>query len=379
VPRGDVLVGQAGREAQGAAVTRCAHPLHRRLDGGSGYVVPTSFCLDCGASIQARPQLALTLTAAPAPAPSSPSSRPVVIAYGGGLDSFAMLLGALARGIRPAAVCFADTGHPDDPSEWPGTYRHLDEVVRPLCAREGIELAVLTHEHYPIRAGRKDEARSLFAWFAAKRAIPVAAPGRACTSVAKVERFERWLDDRFPGQTVEVWLGFEAGEESRAAKDPNAGKARKPAPGRAVRANRYPLIEWGLCRCRCEQLVREAGHPVPRKSACVFCPYASKGDWQALARELPETFARVVELERDRPITKVHPDKKTGRPRGGNRLSIMGYRSGGDGVGLGRPQMLPDFVSRPYKGGQAPCKVCGAEVRASKATACGYLEEGTAS
>lgn len=312
-------------------------------------------------------QLSLTL----------PETRrpPRVVAYGGGLDSFAMLLAGIARGIRPDAVAFCDTGHPDDPSEWPSTYRHIDEVVRPLCAREQIEFACLDHGNYPIRAGRKDEARSLFAWFATKRAMPMAAPGRACTSVAKVERFEAWLDDRFPGQTVEVWLGFEAGEEKRAAKDPNSGKARKPAPDRAVRANRYPLIEWNMCRCRCEQLVRESGHPVPRKSACVFCPYASKGDWQTLAQELPETFARIVALEADRPITKVHPDKKTGKPRGGNRLSIMNYRSGGPGVGKGKPTLLPDFVASTYEREIAPCAVCGSADRATKATGCTYLDD----
>ena len=54
-----------------------------------------------------------------------------------------------------------------------------------------------------------------------------------CTRIAKVERFERWLDDAYPDQQVEVWIGFEAGEEARTKKDPNAGKAR-----RSVRALR---------------------------------------------------------------------------------------------------------------------------------------------
>jgi hypothetical protein len=56
----------------------------------------------------------------------------------------------------------------------------------------------------------------------------------------------------------------------RAAKDPNAGVRARGAAG--------ALIEWGLCRWRCEALVHAAGYPVPRKSACVFCPYATRGD-----------------------------------------------------------------------------------------------------
>ena len=51
---------------------------------------------------------------------------------------------------------------------------------------------------------------------------------------------------------------------------------------------RFPLIEAGLCRCACEALVRAAGYPVPRKSACVFCPFATRGDFQRLAQVQPK-------------------------------------------------------------------------------------------
>lgn len=143
-----------------------------------------------------------------------------------------MLLEALRRGEQLDAVAFVNVGHPDDPGEWPGTYRHLAEVVAPVCAAARVELVTLDHTNYPVR-----DARSLFAWLAARRQIPVAGPNRICTVVAKVERFERWLDDRFPGLDVEVWVGFEAGEEARAAKDPNAGKPRPHRPDRARRVN----------------------------------------------------------------------------------------------------------------------------------------------
>lgn len=297
--------------------------------------------------------------------------RPVVLSLGGGLDSWAMLLEAVSRGERVDVVAFVDVGHPDDPGEWPGTYKHVEEVVRPFCAAHGIEFVAIDHASYPVR-----DARSLFAWLHARKQIPVAGPNRICTRIAKVERFERWLDDRFAGQEVEVWIGFEAGEESRASKDPNAGKPRAPthlkrgpswwrwtralafALSTARRVNRFPLIEWGLCRCRCEQIARASGHPVPRKSACVFCPYGTRGDWQRLAVDMPLVFRRVVDLEERKPLTG-----------NGKKLSIMGYDSR---TQRGTP--LTTYVSRPYTRQQKPCKVCGASVRATKATGCGYLE-----
>jgi hypothetical protein len=296
---------------------------------------------------------------------------PKILSYGGGLDSFAMLLTAIKRGELPDVVVFMDTGHPLDPGEWPGTYKHVAEVVRPLCAQHGIEFVYIDHTNYPVRGGTKGEARSLFAWWEARKSMPMAGPGRQCTTIAKVERFERWANDRYPDQDIEVWIGFEAGEDDRVAKDPNTGANRKApkrlkkgAKPRARRHNRFPLMEQNLCRCRCEALVRESGYPVPRKSACMACPFGSLGDWQTFARELPEQFARVVKMEADRPITK----PKAG-VHDGLKLSIMGFRKG-----KGTP--LPVFVEKTYRPKAHPCAICGAANRATKATGCGYLEEG---
>jgi 3'-phosphoadenosine 5'-phosphosulfate sulfotransferase (PAPS reductase)/FAD synthetase len=300
-------------------------------------------------------------------------SRPVVLSLGGGLDSWVMLLEGVARGERIDVVAFVDVGHPEDPGEWPSTYRHVNEIVRPFCAAHGIEFVeIAAWTGYPVR-----EARSLFAWLEDRQQIPVAGPNRICTRIAKVERFERWLDDRYPGREVDVWIGFERGEEARAAKDPNAGSTeRKPthlrrlpawwrgtaclgfALSTARRINRFPLMTWGLCRCRCETIARASGYPVPRKSACVFCPYGAKGDWQRFAVDLPHDFARVVVLEASKP-----PTAKNGR-----KLSIMAYDSAKQ-----RGTPLPEFIAKPYTRQTKPCAICGAASRATKATGCDYL------
>jgi hypothetical protein len=284
-------------------------------------------------------------------------TAPRVISLGGGVDSFAMLLRAVDLGIAIDAVAFCDVGDKAriDPAEWPGTYRHLSEVVAPFCEKHGIRFDWIDTERYPVR-----DARSLFAWMYERKQIPVSGNNRVCTAIAKVERFEKWLDDNYPGQTVEVWIGFEAGEEDRADKDPNAGKRRKLRPEHARRVNRFPLIEWGLCRCRCVELVRASGHPVPRKSACVFCCYATRQDFQTLATELPGQWDQVVDLEERKPLTV----------KNGRKLSIKLYNSKTQ-----TGTMLPEYIAmkgRPKP--PEPCTVCGAAVKATKATGCGYLE-----
>ncbi len=277
-----------------------------------------------------------------------------VLSLGGGLDSFAMLVEALRRGERPDVVVFVDVGAPGDPGEWPSTYRHIDQVVAPLLAREGIEFVRIDSTSHPVR-----DARSLFEWMRVRGQIPVAGDKRICTTIAKVERFEAWMHARYAGQDVEVWVGFDAAETRRVEKDPNRGTLGAAGPGRARRRNRFPLIEWGLCRCRCADVVRAAGYPVPRKSACVFCPYATKGDWQRFAVELPDLFAMVAKLEADKPPTK----------KNGIKLSIMGYDSRKK-----RGTPIASWVRTPYTARPKRCTVCGRQ-QATKATGCDYLED----
>jgi hypothetical protein len=305
-------------------------------------------------------------------------TRPKILSLGGGLDSFALLVEAIRRNeIRkvgldakdadhpeadellaegcelPDVVVMCDVGAPGDPGEWPSTYRHVDEVVRPLCAKHGIPFVMITGDMYPVRG-----ERSLWAYYEKTNTLP-GRMSRLCTNAAKVERFAKWADANYPDQEIEVWVGFEAGEENRAANDPHGASAvKKPRPGKCVRINRFPLIEWGLCRCRCEALVRAAGFPVPRKSACVFCCFNKVGDFQTLAVELPETFERVAAHEERAKLTK-----------SGYKLRYFQVSQ----VRVGLP--LAEAVRRPYTRQQKGCSVCGAAVAATKATGCDYVSE----
>lgn len=285
------------------------------------------------------------------------AALPQVLSYGGGLDSWIMLYEGVRRGDVPEVVAFCDVTDPDrkDPGEWPGTYRHIEQVVIPFCNKHGIKFEWIDTVRYPVR-----NARSLFAWMEERQQVPVSGPTRICTKIAKVERFEAWLADAYPGQVVSVWIGFEAGEESRANKDPNVGKPN------ATRVNRFPLIEWALCRCACEAIAIESGLPVPRKSACVYCPYASRCDWQNFAKQLPTEFNKIVKLEADRPLT-----------RNGEKMAIKGFgKKRKDGTRS--IQLLDEWVTKP--GRPRPpvvCEVCG-EVRATKETAADWLSDGDA-
>jgi len=263
-----------------------------------------------------------------------------IFSYGGGADSYAMELDAFDRGELPDLALFADVGSKKgNDGEWPDTYRHMLEYAIPQFEACGVPFVWLTTEMYPIR-GRE----SLLKYFEETRTLPTRM-SRMCTMASKVERIERYIADHHPGKPIEMWIGFEAGEDKRIANDPHAGGA---TPGRR---NRFPLQERGLCRCLAVKLIRSHGMPVPRKSACMFCPFSTRGDFQTLARDYPETFERVAKMEENCHTTK------SGK--------VMKYSFDGP--------HLRDWIKKPYKKRIIPCGICGAPERETKETGCGWL------
>lgn len=275
--------------------------------------------------------------------------RRKVLSYGGGLDSFAMLVDAVQRGEFPDLVIFADVADPErlDPGEWPATYSHMERVAVPYCQRHGIPFKWLGTDEVPVRG-----ARSLYGYLRSLDAM-VGRMSRMCTCAAKVDRIKEYLIASYPNDLLEVWIGFEAGEEKRAAKDPHAAADEEPGSA-ARRVNRFPLIERQLCRCRCLALVRNAGMEPPPGSACVFCPFSTRGDFQRLERQLPEAFVAVEQLEAKAKLT-----------RGGHTIRFAG--------GSHDPA-LRAWIEGDYRPRQMSCDVCGSPQRVRKLVGCSAEE-----
>ena len=59
----------------------------------------------------------------------------------------------------------------------------------------------------------------------------------------------------------------------------------------------YPLLDLGMDRTACQQVIADAGLPVPGKSSCFFCPFHRKQTWREMRRDQPELFEKSVYLE----------------------------------------------------------------------------------
>jgi PP-loop superfamily ATP-utilizing enzyme len=128
------------------------------------------------------------------------------------------------------------------------------------------------------------------------RSIPIparmsnGAPGnRACTSDFKIKVVNSFLKER--GATEKnpatVGLGISVDEIHRARTESNF-------PEEILE---YPLIDLRLTRRDCERIIRDAGLPIPPKSACYFCPFKSRSEWKHLKSDRPQLFDKAVKLE----------------------------------------------------------------------------------
>ena len=209
------------------------------------------------------------LVSRPAAVPPAPT---IVVSYGAGTNSTAMLIGMHERGERPDLILFADTG-----GERPETYRHKD-AVSDWCEGAGFPRIVTVAE-----------AVSLEADCLTRGALPGIAYGfKSCSDHYKIRPQKRWLKAQGIAEPW-FWVGIDAGEEHRAKYE----------------ETRYPLIEWDWGREECVEAIRRAGLPQPGKSACFFCPSSKPHEVLELKRQHPDLIQRALAMEAGAKLTSV--------------------------------------------------------------------------
>lgn len=201
-----------------------------------------------------------------------PPAPTIVVSYGAGTNSTAMLIGMHERDERPDLILFADTG-----GERPETYRHRD-AVSDWCDVVGFPRIVTVAE-----------AVSLEADCLTRGALPGIAYGfKSCSDHYKIRPQKRWL--KAHGITAPwFWVGIDAGEAHRAKYE----------------ETHYPLIEWDWGREECVEAIRRAGLPQPGKSACFFCPSSKPHEILELKRQHPDLIKRALAMEARAELTSV--------------------------------------------------------------------------
>lgn len=226
-----------------------------------------------------------------------------ILAYGGGLNSTAMIIGLYHRKISLDLILFADTG-----CEQPHTYEYLPIMDRWLEAH-GLPKIIpveytdkngdrLTLEQECLRSGT----------------LPALAYGyKKCSLKHKISPQDKFCNNYPPCR--EVWamdgrvvklIGYDAGEEERRdhalVYDLQDRKYKKE----------YPLIEWGWGREECAAAIEQEGLPLPGKSSCFFCPAMKHHEIRTLYHRHRDLFARALAIE-DNAMPNLRSVKGLGR------------------------------------------------------------------
>lgn len=217
-----------------------------------------------------------------------PGAKLRMLSLGAGVQSTTAALMAKHDEIeRPDFAVFADTGW--EPMK---VYRHLDwlESVLPYPVfrvhRAGPNLGDLSL--MVARGERKQEGTQLIPFFSGGGLSP-----KQCSKEFKtrpVARFVRSRLDTPPvrkaAPIVEMWLGMSTDEMQRMKRNE-----------RPWIRNRFPLIEAGMSRRNCEAWLAERQYSAPR-SACIFCGYHSRSEWEELMSD-PEERPRLVAFDEE--------------------------------------------------------------------------------
>jgi hypothetical protein len=208
-----------------------------------------------------------------------------VISYGGGVQSTALVvLSAMGEIDFPQAV-FANVG---DDSEKQATLDYV-QMITPWAANHGIEVIQVKRTGLTLLEDHKSHVEA-----SGSTPLPVKFPNsglgnRTCTNQWKIQPIGKWLIAN--GATeyfkAELAIGISVDEIQRATN----GRDRK------YEHRVFPLLDLGLSRNDCIELIRKAGLPEPPKSSCWFCPFHTLNFWRSSRNSNPELFESVVALE----------------------------------------------------------------------------------
>jgi len=221
--------------------------------------------------------------------------RPLIVNWGFGVNSTALIVELCNRAIVPDLVIAADTL-----GEKPETYEYKTLFEEWLIQEHKLAIATVTRGITNVRkTGRKvatdvESYSSLEQNCIVNKTLPSLAFGmKGCSQKWKREPID-WYADIWPpavrawaeGRKVTKALGYDAGESRRAGITDDEKYHYV-----------YPLIDWGMTREDCVKVLEIAGLPVPPKSACFYCPASKKSEIVQLSIEHPELYARALAME----------------------------------------------------------------------------------
>jgi hypothetical protein len=216
-----------------------------------------------------------------------------IISLGAGIQSSCMALMADRSmfDAMPDGAIFADTG-----AEPPWVYEqvtYLEKIIQHFPIYR-VSAGNLRDDVLQSRDGRKRFA-----------SIPLRVSGqdgkdsmlrRQCTREYKIEPITQKVRELLglkKGQRalgryqVEMWIGISLDEIHRIKNNRIQWII-----------NRFPMaMDVPMRRGECAKWMTDRGHPLPKKSACTFCPFHDDLYWYRIRKDFPEVWKDAVEFD----------------------------------------------------------------------------------
>lgn len=232
--------------------------------------------------------------------------REVVVSYGGGVNSVALLVWLSRAGVFPKAIVMADPG-----SEHGYTIEYRDGVLREWLELQGFPpVTVIDRISQGEHVKRAWRLETLRGECMRTKSLPSVAYGwKKCSAKYKGDTQRWWIarqewaqHEWSLGRKIGKAIGYDADEPGRVRKAfQNGWENARFVPW-------YPLHASGIDRDDCERMIQESGLPLPGKSACTYCPNNSLEEWVALRQNEPGKFAEAVEMSRNAESTLTSPE-----------------------------------------------------------------------
>ena len=215
---------------------------------------------------------------------------PIVVSFGVGVDSTAILVGLHERGIKPDYILFADTG-----AERPDIYAHKEKVNKWL---KSVGFPTVTTVKRTLKDGShitlEEECHR-------DVVLPSLAFGKKkCSDKFKVRPQNAFARAMGLKKYIKV-IGYGTGEIDRAINGiEKAGerydKLKRQSSKDDFPVQWFPLIDWKLNRAQCKELSKTVGF-CTAKSSCFFCPAMKVGEIIKLRDQYPEHYERALLIE----------------------------------------------------------------------------------
>lgn len=217
---------------------------------------------------------------------------PIILSFGAGVDSTAILVEFWKRDIRPDHIVFADTG-----GERPDIYSHIKRVDAWLKKVDFPPVTVVRKRMKDGSIGNLEEE------CIRQKTLPSLAFGRKkCSLKFKIGPIDAHLKKLKLGRCVRV-IGYGTGELDRALSGLESASKRIAetiAKSRKKKGNEefywFPLIDWKMDREACKKSSSAIGF-CTAKSSCFFCPGMRPKEIIKLRDEYPELMKRALAIE----------------------------------------------------------------------------------